>query len=723
MKSRWLFVAAVAVVCIPVAARAQDASCIGNGLARNGGFSCANNAAEWREPGAAFSCDNASGAFLSVDGSRVRQTVTGLLPGVSYTFRYRGLQAISGVNAIVEVRMFAAGTTTSFAGQDDSLPPPGNGDTGLRQLTFIAPTSSVVVQINRPPVDGGNGGSLIDDIEITPSEVRPRVGDVDVAADVDADELTDRQELCVTLTNPLIADTDGDGLRDDVEVEGTYAGAEGRTSALNPDSDNDGLCDGSRAVVGRCVAGEDLNDNGRNFNLDGEVQIPERETNPLVADTDGDGVNDGDERANGTDPFDTDSDNDGLTDGRERELNTDPLDEDSDDDLLRDDQEIAQGSDPNDEDTDNDGLLDQEDILAGGLATSADTDDDGLNDFREREEGTDPARADTDGDGLEDGDEVDVRQTDPLRADSDNDGLNDGLEFANGSDPLNPDTDGDGIRDGDDPTPGVGDADGDGLSTAAELELGTDPNDEDSDDDGLNDDREVGFDTDGDGIIDGEDDCPKEPGMKAFKGCPDRDGDGFIDTVDKCPDEPETVNNFQDDDGCPDKGKTVVKLTKERIEILDKIYFATARDVIKPRSFGLLDQIATILKTHPELTKVRIDGHTDSDGSDATNLDLSQRRANSVRRALLERGVAEARLEAVGYGESRPVAENNSAKNKELNRRVEFVIVVLDGKPQEDTRTLAPGATRESTPTSTTTTTTTPAPKTTPKTTTEGKTP
>lgn len=124
MQIRWLFVAAVTVVCIPSAARAQDASCTGNGLARNGGFSCANNAAEWRENGAGFSCDNAAGALLNVDGSRVRQTASGLLPGVSYTFRYRGLRAVAAVNAIVEVRVFAAGSSTSFAGQDDSLPPP-----------------------------------------------------------------------------------------------------------------------------------------------------------------------------------------------------------------------------------------------------------------------------------------------------------------------------------------------------------------------------------------------------------------------------------------------------------------------------------------------------------------------------------------------------------------------------------------------------------------------
>ena len=174
MQRRGWVLATVALVLISTAARAQDASCVGNGLARNGGFSCANNASEWRENTSLFSCDNAAGALLGADGNRVRQTVTGLLPGVAYTFRYRGLATIGAPRAIVEVRLFPVDSSTSFAGQDDSLPEVGNpNDTGLREFNFTAPAASVVAQINRVVVEGGNGGSLIDDIVITPSEQRP----------------------------------------------------------------------------------------------------------------------------------------------------------------------------------------------------------------------------------------------------------------------------------------------------------------------------------------------------------------------------------------------------------------------------------------------------------------------------------------------------------------------------------------------------------------------
>ena len=188
-------------------------------------------------------------------------------------------------------------------------------------------------------------------------------------------------------------------------------------------------------------------------------------------------------------------------------------------------------------------------------------------------------------------------------------------------------------------------------------------------------------DRDGDGIVDEQDRCPDNAGPKATMGCPDRDGDGFVDIDDKCPDEPEVVNGVDDDDGCPDIGKTVVKLTKEKIEILDRVYFDVDKDTIQARSFSLLDQVATVLRSHAELTLVRIEGHTDSDGSDAHNLDLSDRRANAVQRYLVDKGVSGTRLQAVGYGETRPVQPNDSAANKELNRRVEFVIASLDGVP------------------------------------------
>ncbi|NVJ10596.1 OmpA family protein [Myxococcus sp. AM001] len=188
-------------------------------------------------------------------------------------------------------------------------------------------------------------------------------------------------------------------------------------------------------------------------------------------------------------------------------------------------------------------------------------------------------------------------------------------------------------------------------------------------------------DTDGDGLMDPEDRCPNAPedkdGFQDEDGCPDPDNDrdGIPDTEDKCPSEPETINGVKDEDGCPDKGKVKVQVDGERIVILEKVYFATGKDVILARSFPLLKQVAAVLRANPQVEMVRIEGHTDDQGNDAKNLDLSQRRANNVRAFLVNAGIAEGRMEAVGYGETKPVDTNKTAKGRENNRRVTFNIL------------------------------------------------
>lgn len=118
----------------------------------------------------------------------------------------------------------------------------------------------------------------------------------------------------------------------------------------------------------------------------------------------------------------------------------------------------------------------------------------------------------------------------------------------------------------------------------------------------------------------------------------------------------------------------LVVLKKEKIEIKKQVHFATAKDVILPDSAPLLDQIASVIMENDRLKLIRIEGHTDSEGDDAYNLDLSERRAKSVMRALLERGIEPGRLKAVGYGETQPIADNKKAAGRALNRRVEFMI-------------------------------------------------
>ncbi|MDC0709579.1 Ig-like domain-containing protein [Stigmatella sp. ncwal1] len=194
-------------------------------------------------------------------------------------------------------------------------------------------------------------------------------------------------------------------------------------------------------------------------------------------------------------------------------------------------------------------------------------------------------------------------------------------------------------------------------------------------------------DTDGDGLTDDVDRCPTEPedkdGFRDEDGCPDPDNDqdGVADASDKCPNEPETINGVNDEDGCPDKGKVKVLVEREKIVILDKIFFTSKMNVILPKSFSLLKQVAQVLKAHPEIEKIRVEGYTDDQGADEENLRLSERRAKAVLERLVQEGVEAERLESVGFGEARPVASNKTSKGRDNNRRVEFSVVKV--KPLE----------------------------------------
>jgi outer membrane protein OmpA-like peptidoglycan-associated protein len=193
-------------------------------------------------------------------------------------------------------------------------------------------------------------------------------------------------------------------------------------------------------------------------------------------------------------------------------------------------------------------------------------------------------------------------------------------------------------------------------------------------------------DTDKDGLLDDEDRCVQSPedvdGFEDADGCPetDNDRDGVADASDKCPLEAETINGVTDEDGCADKGTSQVKVQGKRIAILGKVHFATSKDVILDKSFSLLKQVAAVLRANPQLELVRVEGHTDDQGADAKNLDLSQRRANNVKAFLVNEGIAAERLEAMGYGEARPVDTNTTAGGRENNRRVEFNILKVTGE-------------------------------------------
>jgi len=249
------------------------------------------------------------------------------------------------------------------------------------------------------------------------------------------------------------------------------------------------------------------------------------------------------------------------------------------------------------------------------------------------------------------------------------------------------DTDGDGILDPDDDCPKI-------------------PEDKDGfeDEDGCPD-----PDNDNDGLADKIDKCPNDPedkdGFEDDDGCPDPDNDkdGLADKIDQCPDKPEDIDGFEDDDGCPDcdndkdgvpecpdpvdkcpdqpantpdgcpKKYKLVVVTKNKIELKQTVYFAYNKTRIKPVSYPLLNEVAQALEDNPTI-KVRIEGHTDSRGSDKYNLKLSDGRASSVRTYLIRKGVAEDRMVSKGYGETKPIADNRTKAGRAQNRRVEFVI-------------------------------------------------
>ncbi len=242
----------------------------------------------------------------------------------------------------------------------------------------------------------------------------------------------------------------------------------------------------------------------------------------------------------------------------------------------------------------------------------------------------------------------------------------------------------DGYEDGDfcaDP-----DNDGDGI----EDEADDCPNDVEDVDGFLDEDGCPDTDNDADGALDAQDECPLESedrdGFEDEDGCPepDNDEDGLADGVDQCPMQPEDRDGFQDEDGCPEPGPeaAVVTVTDTRILISERIYFDFDQETIRNVSLPLLDQVAEAIEDLPRNRRIRVEGYSDSAGDDQYNLDLSYRRARSVVEYLSSRGVARERLDYVGYGEANPVAPNDSAEGRALNRRVEFTIL----EPGERTR-------------------------------------
>jgi outer membrane protein OmpA-like peptidoglycan-associated protein len=181
----------------------------------------------------------------------------------------------------------------------------------------------------------------------------------------------------------------------------------------------------------------------------------------------------------------------------------------------------------------------------------------------------------------------------------------------------------------------------------------------------------LAVDTDRDGTPDDIDRCPAVAGPRENFGCPwpDRDGDGVPDKDDRCPDEPGPAEN----QGCPRK-QTLVIVRRDRIELKQQVHFAPAKSRILRNSDELLRQVARAMKDAPAV-QIRIEGHTDNVGDRASNLKLSQSRAEAVKKFLIKQGVRPRQMVAVGYGSKRPLASNRTRAGKAANRRVEFRMI------------------------------------------------
>lgn len=187
-------------------------------------------------------------------------------------------------------------------------------------------------------------------------------------------------------------------------------------------------------------------------------------------------------------------------------------------------------------------------------------------------------------------------------------------------------------------------------------------------------------DLDKDGVANAKDKCPNEAEDNLppdpNDGCrsPDKDGDGIADVNDKCPAEKETNNGYQDNDGCPDKSPSEVAYDDAAHEIVipetRKIDFKLDSAEIQPEARGTITEIAKILKQYPQIQRLEIEGHASSKGDTYYNVQLTEKRARAVAKALMDEGVQESRLVPIGYGEYCPALDRGDEVDDPVNRRV-----------------------------------------------------
>ncbi len=180
-------------------------------------------------------------------------------------------------------------------------------------------------------------------------------------------------------------------------------------------------------------------------------------------------------------------------------------------------------------------------------------------------------------------------------------------------------------------------------------------------------------DKDGDGLLDKEDNCPDVAGPLENKGCPylDTDKDGILDKDDVCP----AVPGVAEYKGCPPPAP--VKAAEQKIieKAFASLEFATAKDIIKPKSFPSLNALAKLLVEHSADWTLKLSGHTDNEGSPEKNLALSEKRANAVKNYLVKKGAKADKIITEWFGQTQPIADNATPAGRQKNRRVEMKII------------------------------------------------
>lgn len=212
------------------------------------------------------------------------------------------------------------------------------------------------------------------------------------------------------------------------------------------------------------------------------------------------------------------------------------------------------------------------------------------------------------------------------------------------------------------------------------------PEPSDRDDDGFLDDEDACPDTlgiapdgcpppgdrDADGFIDEQDACPDKAGIEP-DGCPDldADGDGIPIPTDQCPDVPETINNFEDTDGCADEVPEDLQQFNGRLE---GINFELGKATLTDDSRPVLDNAVEVLRKYAEI-RIEISGHTDNSGARELNMRLSERRSEAVKQYLVDHGIDEARIQTRGAGPDEPFDSNATKEGRANNRRIEFRVL------------------------------------------------